>query len=292
MNYQQLTIKTTKDNAAFIEEVSLGLGALSVDFSDSFDNPILEPSVGETPLWEDITLKILFDESVDKQFILTQLLEICNASGEFEFIADKNWQKECNKNFSITQFGNGNTPLWICPSWENCENLEGVVIKMDPGMAFGTGSHHTTSLCLHHLANNPPTNKRVIDFGTGSGILAIAAQKLGAKSIVAIDNDPQSILATVDNAKANHSVMDIFHAEEVSGEKILPADVLIANILTSTLLELRDYLNTLVVTGGKIILSGILIEQQQQIIESYSKYFENFQVQHSGDWMGIVAHKK
>jgi ribosomal protein L11 methyltransferase len=285
MNYQQLTIRTTKEQVNFIEEVTLGLGALSVDYSDSFDNPILEPSVGETPLWDDITLKVLFAEDIDKNFILNSLQEICNTSGEFEFIADKNWQEECNKNFSTTQYG-GN--LWVCPSWEKCENLTGEVIQMDPGMAFGTGSHQTTSLCLEYLAQHPPVNKIVLDFGTGSGILAIAAKKLGASEVVAIDNDPQSIISATNNAHNNQVDIKI---SDNTGSVPQQVDVIIANILTPTLIELVEYFQQLLGSGGKIILSGILKEQEGQIITQYSRYFTNFITQQRDDWVLISADK-
>jgi ribosomal protein L11 methyltransferase len=285
MNYQQLTIRTTKEQVNFIEEVTLGLGALSVDYSDSFDNPILEPSVGETPLWDDITLKVLFAEDIDKNATLNSLQEICNISGEFEFIADKNWQEECNKNFSTTQYG-GN--LWVCPSWKKCENLDGEVIQMDPGMAFGTGSHQTTSLCLEYLAQHPPVNKIVLDFGTGSGILAIAAKKLGASEVVAIDNDPQSIISATNNAHNNQVDIKI---SDNTGSVPQQVDVIIANILTPTLIELVEYFQQLLASEGKIILSGILKEQEEQIITQYSRYFTNFITQQRDDWVLISADK-
>lgn len=285
MNYQQLVIKTDENNANLIEEIAFSLSALSVDFSDTFDNPILEPNVGETPLWKNITLKILFAENVDKDFVLGSLQEICNISGEFEFIPSKNWQEECNKNFTTTLYGKS---LWICPSWENCENLAGEVIEMDPGMAFGTGSHQTTSLCLEYIANNPFTDKTVLDFGCGSGVLGIAAKKMGASEVVLVDNDPQAIIATENNIKSNKITAKIFHSDEF---KIRQFDVVIANILTITLIELQDYLQSLLKTGGKIILSGILKEQETQILDNYSKYYQNFRTTKKDDWVLITADK-
>lgn len=287
MNYQQLIIKTNKESVNFIEEVVLGLGALSVDFSDSFDNPILEPTLGTTPLWDNITLKILFNESIDKEFINNSLLEICNTKGRFEFIADKNWQKECNKNFNITKFGKN---LWICPSWENCENLDGVVIKMDPGMAFGTGNHQTTSLCLEYLSNNPPIDKTVLDFGTGTGILAIGAKKLGAKKVFAIDNDPQAIIATNDNSKNNNTKIEINLAKNSSS--ITGIELIIANILTPVLVEFAKQFSKNLKPYGQIILSGILESQEEQVYQAYMPYFSNLTTYKKDEWLLISGDKK
>jgi ribosomal protein L11 methyltransferase len=294
MNYQQLTIKTDKNSVDLITEICYGIDALSIDFSDSFDNPILEPPVGDTPLWEDITLKVLFAENVDKSFVLNTLKEICGVDGVFEFIKNKNWQEECNKLFEPLKFGKN---LWVCPSWHDKTTLDGVVIEMDPGMAFGTGTHETTSLCLEHLSDNPPTDKCVIDFGTGTGVLAIAAKKLAAKKVIGIDNDPQSIISAKQNVDKNIdknnceiTILNNEDFEKIKGEN--KTDVMIANILTNTLLEIRDYLNDLTKVGGKIILSGILANQQRQIIDSYKKYFDNFKVKQLGDWVLITADKK
>ena len=284
MNYWQLIIKTDKQSVDFIEEVLMGLGASSIDFSDSFDNPILEPSVDTTPLWQDITLKVLFIENIDKNQIDINLKDICNIIGKWQFIADKNWQKECNKNFGVQKFG---TNLWICPSWEDCKNIDGVVVEMDPGMAFGTGSHQTTSLCLEYLASNPPIAKSVLDFGTGSGILAIAAKKLGATEVFATDNDPQAIIATINNIDKNSVIIDTF----LAGEKTTQTDIVIANILTNTLLKLYDELKASVKDGGKIILSGILQEQEKMIIECYQEAFTDFTTQIQDDWILITATK-
>lgn len=285
MNYQQLTINTNKDNAYFIEEVALGLGALSVDFTDTFDDPILEPKLGTTPLWENVTITLLFAEEVDKNAVLLALQQICQITGEWSEVEEKNWQEECNKNFTATQYGNN---VWICPSWEDCSHLSGMVITMDPGMAFGTGSHQTTSLCLEYLANNPPLNKTVLDFGTGSGILAIAAKKLGATRVVATDNDPQSIISTQENSKHNDTKLEIVHSDEFKTQEF---DVVVANILTNTLIELAELLQNCVKNGGKIIMSGILATQKEEILQTYSPHFADFVVKQKDDWLLITATK-
>jgi ribosomal protein L11 methyltransferase len=284
MNYQQLTLKTNKENANFIEEIAFGLGALSVDFSDSFDTPILEPKLGTTPLWNDITLKILFVENVDKNAVLNSLQEICNISGEFEFITDKNWQAECNKNFTTTKYGDN---LWICPSWENCANLSGEVIKMDPGMAFGTGSHQTTSLCLEYLANNPPVGQGVLDFGCGSGILAIAAKKLDATSVMAVDNDAQAIIATDNNTQQNSVNITTILAENLTN--LGNFDLIIANVLTPVLVGFASDFAKHLNSGGKVILSGILDNQESEIYQAFTPYFTNLTTYKKDQWLLIVA---
>ena len=284
MNYWQLTLKTDKNNIDLITEVLYGLDAISIDFSDSFDNPILEPKIGTTPLWNDITLKVLFNEDINKNHINKTIAQICNIFGDYEFIADRNWQNECMKDFKATLFGDN---LWICPSWHNDKNLKGVIVKMDPGMAFGTGSHQTTAMCLEYLAQNPPINKTVIDFGTGSGILAITAKKLGSNDTYGVDIDSQALISSIENAKKNN--VAILLSEKMPNTKV---DLIIANILANPLIKLCEQLSNAIITGGTIVLSGILNTQKQLIINTYEKYFNNLEVSYKDEWLLITGVKK
>ena len=199
MDWMQLTLETSKEKADFVSEILMGLGSISINFSDAKNNAIFEPPVGETPLWPGVVIKALFDSEVDQVHVQTMLLKLCNIEKlSFELLKDRVWEDECKKDFHAKIFGKR---LWICPSWEDASKLpnNSVVIDMDPGLAFGTGTHQTTDLCLQYLDKNPPINQSVVDYGSGTGVLAIAAVKLGATSAIAVDNDPQAVLATIDN---------------------------------------------------------------------------------------------
>lgn len=258
MDWMQLTLKTSKEKADLVSEILMGLDSVSVTFSDTHDDEIFEPPVGETPLWPDTTIRALFTLEVDQAHLQAMLLQLCDITDtSFKLLKDRVWEDECKKDFHAMRFGQR---LWICPSWEDASKLsdDAVVINMDPGLAFGTGTHQTTDLCLQYLDKNPPINQNVIDYGSGTGVLAIAAVKLGAKKAIAIDNDPQAVLATIDNVKANHAEdwVTVLHSDE---EKQLDkVDLLVANILANPLVGLCQHFSDLVKSGGKITLSGIL----------------------------------
>jgi ribosomal protein L11 methyltransferase len=292
MEWMQLTVEINKDQADSVSEILMGLDCLSVTFSDTYDNAIFEPPVGETPLWQDTTIKALFDEDVDQAHVQSVLLQLCQIRNtSFELLKDRVWEDECKKDFHAMRFGQR---LWICPSWEDASKLsdDAVVINMDPGLAFGTGTHQTTDLCLQYLDKNPPINQNVIDYGSGTGVLAIAAVKLGAKKAIAIDNDPQAVLATIDNVKANHAEdwVTVLHSDE---EKQLDkVDLLIANILANPLVELCQHFSELIKSGGKITLSGILQEQLDMVLEAYSEYFVDLKVKQKDEWCRVDGVRK
>jgi ribosomal protein L11 methyltransferase len=207
MDWMQLTLKTNKENADFVSEVLMGLECVSVTFSDTFDDEIFEPPVGETPLWKHVTVTALFAIGTDESAIKESLQQICNIDKvTFVLLKDRVWEDECKKDFHAMQFGKR---VWICPSWEDSAQLpdDAVVINMDPGLAFGTGTHQTTDLCLQYLDENPPIRQSVIDYGSGTGILAIAAVKLGANQALCVDNDPQAVLATRSNIENNQKLL-------------------------------------------------------------------------------------
>jgi len=189
------------------------------------------------------------------------------------------------------QFGKN---LWVCPSWESKYSIpsDAIVINMDPGLAFGTGTHQTTSLCLEFLAENPPNGLDVIDFGCGTGILAIAAAKLGAKRVLAIDNDPQAVTASMENVEKNNcaDVVKTFHtAEKIEYEK---CDLLMANILAKPIVKLQTLFSEIVKPNGTILLSGILEHQVENIFDCYSKNFNNFKNTNKNEWYRISASRK
>jgi ribosomal protein L11 methyltransferase len=292
MDWMQITVEINKDQVDFVSEILTGLDCLSVTFSDTYDNAIFEPPVGKTPLWQDTTIKALFDKDVDQAHVQSVLLQLCQIENtSFELLKDRVWEDECKKDFHAMRFGQR---LWICPSWEDASKLsdDAVVINMDPGLAFGTGTHQTTDLCLQYLDKNPPINQNVIDYGSGTGVLAIAAVKLGAKKAIAIDNDPQAVLATIDNVKANHAEdwVTVLHSDE---EKQLDkVDLLVANILANPLVGLCQHFSDLVKSGGKITLSGILQEQLDMVLEAYSENFGDLKVKQKDEWCRVDGVRK
>jgi len=292
MDWMQLTLKTSKEKADLVSEILMGLDSVSVTFSDTHDDEIFEPPVGETPLWPDTTIRALFTLEVDQAHLQAMLLQLCDITDtSFKLLKDRVWEDECKKDFHAMRFGQR---LWICPSWEDASKLsdDAVVINMDPGLAFGTGTHQTTDLCLQYLDKNPPINQNVIDYGSGTGVLAIAAVKLGAKKAIAIDNDPQAVLATIDNVKANHAEdwVTVLHSDK---EKQLDkVDLLIANILANPLVGLCQHFSELIKSGGKITLSGILQEQLDMVLEAYSENFSDLKVTQKDEWCRVDGIRK
>ena len=292
MYWNQISFEVKKLEADLASEVLMGLGSISITYSDAHDDAIYEPPLGETPLWEFTRITALFKPEVSTQKIIDSLGKICNIKVDDTFkIQDKIWEEECQKDFPSMQFGKN---LWVCPSWESKHSIpsDAIVINMDPGLAFGTGTHQTTSLCLEFLAENPPNSLDVIDFGCGTGILAIAAAKLGAKRVLAIDNDPQALTASKENAEKNNcsDVIKTFHSDEkIEYEK---CDLLMANILAKPLVELQTLFSKIVKPNGAILLSGILEHQVEKIIDCYSQNFKNFNNSNKNEWCRISASRK
>ena len=289
MDWLQISFQIEKSQADLISEVLTGLGSLSITYSDTLDDAIYEPPVGQTPLWDNVTVNALFSTDVNQEDIKASIFEICNVNALTSFILkDRVWEDECKKDFHSMKFGEN---LWVCPSWESQAELpsDAIIINMDPGLAFGTGSHQTTSLCLEYLDNNPPKNIDVIDFGCGTGILAIAAAKLGASRVLAIDNDPQAIISSKDNVTINQceSIIKTIHSEdEIYFEG---CDLLIANILTNPLIELAPRFAVLVNPDGKLLLSGILNKQVDRVVDCYSEYFTNLEVSNIDEWYRVTG---
>ena len=292
MDWQQISFEVQKSEVDLISEVLVGLGSLSITFKDAQDNDIYEPPVGTMPLWEKVTVAALFSSEMSKDSVVKTILEICdiNISEAFR-LKDKAWEKECQKDFPAMQFGK---KLWVCPSWDIKPELstEDVVIMMDPGLAFGTGTHQTTSLCLEYLDENPPVNLDVIDFGCGTGILAIAAAKLKAKSVLAIDNDPQAVIASHENANKNHcnDVINTIHSMDQDNSS--RCDLLIANILANPIIELEPLFSEFLKSNGTILLSGIIKDQVKEVVSCYSQNFTDIKLANKDEWYRISATRK
>lgn len=292
MAWVQIRINSTKENAELISDELMELGCPSVTFVDAKDTPIYEPKLGEVTLWADTTVIGLFDASVDMQAITDQLAKLPALQEQFVFkveqLEDKDWEREWMDNFHPIQFGER---LWICPSWRDIPDPNAVNVLLDPGLAFGTGTHNTTALCLRWLDSLDLSGKTVVDFGCGSGILGIAALKLGAKRVIGIDIDPQALEASRDNAERN-GVADQLEVYLPEDQPEFEADILVANILAQPLRELHQVILGLLKTGGEFALSGILEEQVTSVEDIYRQYAELETSQQDDEWMRVAGKKR
>jgi ribosomal protein L11 methyltransferase len=255
-----------------LEAACFESGALSVTLSDAADSPVLEPAPGTTPLWPEVCLTALFpgDRAPDEIVaLLSRALGAPLPPHGFEPVADRAWEREWMKDFKPTRFG---SRLWVCPHGQLPPAGEATVVWLDPGLAFGTGTHPTTALCLEWLDSAALHALDVIDYGCGSGILAIAAAKLGAGKVTAVDIDPQALSATRDNALRN-GVSDRI-VTRTPAEPLDPADVLLANILSEPLIALAERFASLVRPGGRLVLSGILVSQAEAVTVAYRPWFD------------------
>lgn len=293
MAWIQIRINSTNHQAEVISDYLEELGSVSVTFMDSQDTPIFEPLPGETRLWGNTDVIALFDAETDMQSIVQALQKAGHLSKDtaykIEQIEDKDWEREWMDNFHPMKFGQR---LWICPSWREVPDKNAVNVMLDPGLAFGTGTHPTTALCLEWLDSLDLEGKTVIDFGCGSGILAIAALKLGAKSAIGIDIDPQAILASRNNAEQNgvENRLELFLAKDAPVD--LQADVVIANILAGPLKELAPTISQLVKPQGKLGLSGILETQASSVCQAYESVFNLDPVLIKEEWSRITGQRK
>lgn len=267
---------------------SLSELALAVTLRDAADQPIFEPPPGATPLWGNTIIIALFEEQsvLDNAIMQCQSQTTNQLRYKIEPLEDRDWLRECMIDFKPMQFGKR---LWICPSWCEPVDPDAINILLDPGLAFGTGTHATTRLCLQWLDGIDCKNKTAIDYGCGSGILAIAALKLGAKSAWGVDIDPQALLATLDNAEKNKVDKTALQTVYPNQLPDMQCDILLANILAAPLLELAPTFAQLLKPNGKLFLSGILAEQSNDIVAKYETAFTIDTVQQDGDWVGISA---
>ncbi|MDG6324421.1 50S ribosomal protein L11 methyltransferase [Glaesserella parasuis] len=293
MAWVQIRLNSTDREAEKISDFLEDIGAVSVTFMDRQDTPIFEPLPGETRLWGNTDVVALFDAETDMKEIVSTLVKSKLVATDFPYkieqIEDKDWEREWMDNFHPMQFGKR---LWICPSWREIPDPNAVNVMLDPGLAFGTGTHPTTALCLAWLDSLDLTDKTVIDFGCGSGILAIAALKLGAKKAIGIDIDPQAILASQNNAEVNGVAdrLQLFLTKDQPQNLI--ADVVIANILAGPLKELAPQIITLVKPQGNLGLSGILATQAESVCKAYQNSFKLDSIIEKEEWCRITGIKK
>ncbi|WP_369934560.1 50S ribosomal protein L11 methyltransferase [Xanthomonas tesorieronis] len=300
MPFLELTVRCTDATQPRYENALEDVGALAVTLLDaeadtSNERAILEPGVGETPLWGTLVLTALFPAEQDALLLLAALdafdpgLDWAQAT--FRKVDDQDWERAWLDQFQPMRFG---TRTFIVP-WnhelpEDARGADAAVVRLDPGLAFGSGTHPTTALCLRWLdalaADGALAQAHVLDFGCGSGILALAALKLGAAAAVGVDNDPQALLATRDNAERN-AVGARLAVYLPADEPVATYPVVVANILASALDTLAPVLAERVAPGGRIALSGILHGQEQELLQRYAPWFEQLRSEQDGDWMRI-----
>ncbi|HQR24057.1 MAG TPA: 50S ribosomal protein L11 methyltransferase [Steroidobacteraceae bacterium] len=272
MPFLQVTLDIGSSDPAPFEDALAGLDAVAVTLEDAADDPVLEPAPGATPLWPTVRLRALFDASADGRAVVSHIAARFPGlpPPQLVTIEDKAWEREWLKDFRPMRFGRR---LWVCPGGQPAGDADAVRIELDPGLAFGTGTHPTTALCLEWLDARDLHGCAVVDYGCGSGILAIAALKLGAASVRAIDIDPQALIATRDNAFRN----GVHAGLAVTSEPGLPpgsVDILVANILAGPLAELAPRFGAAVRVGGELALSGVLTSQVDAVTAAYRPWFD------------------
>ncbi|MGN5116344.1 50S ribosomal protein L11 methyltransferase [Aeromonas veronii] len=290
MPWIQIRINATAKTADKVSNMLLGRGAQAVTFMDAKDVPVYEPMPGETPLWGETEVMGLFDAETDPAPTIAFFQQIFgeNVGYKVEQLEDKDWVREWMDHFHPMQFGER---LWICPSWRDVPNSDAVNVMLDPGLAFGTGTHPTTALCLQWLDGLDLTGKTVVDFGCGSGILGIAALKLGAARVIGIDIDPQAIQASRDNAARNGVADQIELYLPADQPQDVEADVVVANILAGPLRELAPLIAGHGKAGSLMALSGVLESQAPELETIYGQWFEMDPTAVKEEWCRLSGRK-
>jgi ribosomal protein L11 methyltransferase len=273
------------------EDACLAAGALAVTFSDAGDDAVLEPAPGEIRLWQATRVQALFPAEADRAALglnLQRELSLPPAALDFALLADRAWEREWLRDFHAQRFGRR---LWVCPWHEQVDAADAAVVRLDPGLAFGTGTHASTALCLEWLDAHLAPGATVIDYGCGSGILGLAAARLGADQVHAFDIDPQALLATAENAAANGLGAQLRVYPDAA---LLPAgsDVLLANIIANTLCALAADFATLLRPGGALLLAGILADQAEVVAAVYAPWFDIGPYKARGDWVALAGTRK
>ena len=292
MPWLQVRLAITPEQAETYEDALLEVGAVSVTFMDAEDQPIFEPDLGTTPLWSNTHLLALFEADTDETALLAHLQLLCGGAlpeHHVERIEDQDWERSWMDGFQPMRFGQR---LWIVPSWHAAPEPDAVNLLLDPGLAFGTGTHPTTALCLEWLDSQNLDNCSVLDFGCGSGILAIAALLLGAPQAAGTDIDPQALEASRDNASRNGIDPARFPVYLPADLPQQPADVVVANILAGPLVSLAPQITALVKGGGRLALSGILAEQAEEVRAAYASTFDLDPTAVKDGWVRISGVKR
>lgn len=292
MAWLQLIFECPSSEAETWSDLLSEYGAAAVTLGDAADQPLYEPPPGATPIWDRTRVIGLFPSEINVEEIVTLIGNDPTApttlpAWRAEALEDRDWNRAWMDGFKPLKFGKR---LWIVPSWHEAPEPDAVNVLLDPGMAFGTGTHPTTQLCLEWLDSQQLNGKTIIDFGCGSGILGVAAAKLGATIVYGIDNDPQAIIASRENARRNDCAdrFELFLPEQFDH---VQADALVANILANPLMRLASQMAELVKPGAPFALSGILPEQADGVAECYRQWFRVDDIQELDGWIRIAGHK-
>jgi ribosomal protein L11 methyltransferase len=271
MSYLELSFDLSDRTPEAAEAACFQSGAVAVTLIDAGDDPVLEPAPGEVRLWRSTRMQALYDsQRAGPELIagLAQALGITTDALSARAVADRAWEREWLRDFHPLRFG---SRLWICPRHQSVADPQAIVVQLDPGLAFGTGTHPTTAMCLEWLDAADVQDQEVVDYGCGSGVLAIAALKLGARRAYAFDIDPQALLATGENA-ADNGVAERLTICGSAQELPNGCAVLLANILAGVLVSLRGELAQTLRPGGRLVLSGILAEQEPEVATAFRQW--------------------
>lgn len=293
MPWLQIGFTVAREQALLLEAALENAGALAVTLEDAGDDPLLEPLPGRMPLWDGVRLTALFDDQPDSQRLVRDLVARLGGQGLtpplIEHLEDRRWERIWLDDFHPTRFGRR---LWICPQGQRVADRDAVIVDLDPGLAFGTGRHPATALCLEWLDSAELAGRTLLDYGCGSGILAIAALKLGAHHAIALDHDPQALEATGANGVANGVAGQVSTCLPEGLDALadqLPVDVVLANILARPLVDLAPTLLRHLRPGGSLVLSGVLTDQVAAVSAAYDQGVELGPVRTRDGWVLITG---
>lgn len=295
MPWIQLQIPADPDNADQLEDLLMEMGADAVSMEDAADQPLYEPDPGTTPLWSQTTVTGLFQSDRDIEQLCASVRDAWHQATQqalpeidVTLVEDKDWERAWMDDFQPLKFGER---LWIVPSWHEAPDPGAANLMLDPGLAFGTGTHPTTALCLEWLDGQEMQGRQVIDYGCGSGILGLAALLLGADQVTGVDTDPQALEASRENARRNgveENRLDLYLPEQAPAGK---ADIVLANILAQPLIGLAPHLATLTRPGGDLVLSGILSNQAREVMAAYEPWFVMDEPEQREEWIRLTGRR-
>ncbi len=290
MNWLQVRIDLGELRAEPVEQALLEMGAVAIEYSDAGDNPIFEPAPGTTPLWNTTQMSALFEGGISETAIQLMVAKSISPapipSIYFAILEEQDWVTSWKRDLRPMQFGQH---LWICPPGSACPDNRATIVTIEPGLGFGTGSHATTRLCLEWLSQRQLRDKMVLDLGCGSGILGIAGLALGASRVTAVDIDEHALTATRENARRNDCLaqMQVLLADRL--DPIIKFDLIVANILSRTLIELESELRGHGRSGTEIALSGILTSQADEVVSAYKQWINLKRSAEQDDWVILTG---
>lgn len=295
MPWIQLQIPADPATADQLEDLLMDMGADAVSMEDAADQPLYEPDPGTTPLWSDTRVTGLFQADRDIDQICAELRDQWHrqtqqelADIEVTLVEDKDWERAWMDDFKPMRFGER---LWIVPSWHDAPDPDAANLLLDPGLAFGTGTHPTTALCLAWLDGMDVADRQVTDYGCGSGILGLAALLLGARHVIGVDTDPQALEASRENARRNGVADDRLDLYLPGQDPDTQSDILLANILAQPLMDLASRLASLVRPGGHLVLSGILANQARDVMSAYEPWFVMDEPVQQEEWIRLTGRR-